>query len=79
MYLSTIFGAWLADRVLGAEKTLFVSGVVVMLRHIALATLPGLMGLFIGLSLIVLGSGGHGAGAEHLRQQTRRAATHATA
>ncbi len=40
------------------KKTLFVSGIVVMLGHIALATLPGLMGLFIGLSLIALGSGG---------------------
>ena len=56
--LSTIFGAWLADRVWGAEKTLFVSGVVVMLGHIALATLPGLTGLFIWLPLIALSSGG---------------------
>lgn len=54
VYLSTIFGAWLADRVWGAEKTLFVSGIVVMLGHIALATLPGLTGLFIGLPLIAL-------------------------
>src|SRR4051795_3108801 len=30
VYLSTILGAWLADRVLGPERTLFYSAVVVM-------------------------------------------------
>ena len=41
VYLSTIFGAWLADSVLGAEKTLFLSGIVMMLGHIALSLIPG--------------------------------------
>ena len=58
VYLSTILGAWFADRVWGAEKTLFISGVVVMLGHIALAIVPGLYGLLLGLVLIALGSGG---------------------
>lgn len=58
VYLSTILGAWLADRVWGAEKTLFVSGIVVMLGHIVLALVPGLYGLLAGLVLIALGSGG---------------------
>lgn len=58
VYLSTIFGAWLADRVLGVEKTLFLSGIVVMLGHIALSLIPGITGLLIGLPLIALGSGG---------------------
>lgn len=58
IYLATILSGWLADRVLGAEKTLFWSGVVVMLGHIALALVPGLGGLIIGLVLIALGSGG---------------------
>ena len=31
VYLSTILGAWLADRIWGAERTLFISGIVVML------------------------------------------------
>ena len=32
VYLSTILGAWLADRVLGAERTLFYAAATVMLR-----------------------------------------------
>jgi proton-dependent oligopeptide transporter, POT family len=58
VYLATILGAWLADRVLGAERTLFASAAVVMLGHIALALLPGIVGVAVGLVLIALGSGG---------------------
>ncbi|GAB7045990.1 peptide MFS transporter [Catenuloplanes indicus] len=58
VYLSTILGAWLADRVLGAERTLFASAVVVMAGHIALAVLPGLAGVAAGLILVAIGSGG---------------------
>jgi proton-dependent oligopeptide transporter, POT family len=58
VYLSTILGAWLADRVLGAERTLFSSAIVVMAGHIALALLPGLAGVGVGLVLVALGSGG---------------------
>lgn len=58
VYLSAIVGGWLADRVLGAERTLFWSGIVVMLGHIALAILPGLSGLIAGLVFVALGSGG---------------------
>ncbi|NMO54679.1 MFS transporter [Actinoplanes sp. TBRC 11911] len=58
VYLSTVIGAWLADRMWGAERILFVSAVVVMAGHIALATVPGLTGVAVGLILIALGSGG---------------------
>lgn len=58
VYLSTVFGAWVADRIAGAEKTLFVSGIVVMCGHIVLALVPGIGGLLCGLVLIALGSGG---------------------
>lgn len=58
VYLSTILGAWLADRVLGAERTLFASAVVVMAGHVALAVLPGLAGVATGLILVAIGSGG---------------------
>ncbi|MDR7276456.1 peptide MFS transporter [Catenuloplanes atrovinosus] len=58
VYLSTILGAWLADRVLGAERTLFASAVVVMAGHLALALLPGLAGVAAGLILVAIGSGG---------------------
>nr|WP_246298705.1 oligopeptide:H+ symporter [Nocardioides panaciterrulae] len=66
VYLSTILGAWFADRVMGPERTLFYSAVVVMCGHIALALLPGLTGVGVGLGLIALGSGGVKANATSL-------------
>ncbi|MBT2501092.1 peptide MFS transporter [Curtobacterium sp. ISL-83] len=58
VYLFTIIGAWISDRLIGADKTLFGSAVVVMCGHIALALLPGVSGVGVGLVLIALGSGG---------------------
>ncbi|MBD3751812.1 MAG: MFS transporter, partial [Micrococcales bacterium] len=58
VYLSTILGAWIADRILGSERVLFYSAVVIMLGHIALALLPGLLGVGVGLVLVAVGSGG---------------------
>ena len=58
VYLSTILGAWVADRLLAAEHTLFASAFVVMLGHVALAALPGMVGVGTGLVLIAIGSGG---------------------
>ena len=58
VYLSTILGAWLADRVLGNERVLFYSAVVIMVGHISLAVLPGFVGLVVGLVAIAVGSGG---------------------
>ena len=66
VYLSTIVGAWLADRLLGAERTLFYSAAVVMCGHIALALIPGLAGVGVGLVLIAFGSGGVKANATSL-------------
>src|SRR5512134_1890702 len=45
VYLSTILGAWLADRVLGSERTLFSSALMIMAGHVALALLPGFTGV----------------------------------
>lgn len=58
VYLSTILGAWVADRILGAERVLFVSAIVIMCGHIALALLPGFWGVGVGLVLVAIGSGG---------------------
>jgi len=58
VYLSTILGAWLADRLFGAERVLFASAIVIMLGHIALALIPGFWGLGAGLILVAIGSGG---------------------
>lgn len=58
VYLAAILGGWFADRVFGAERTLFYAGVIVMLGHISLAILPGATGLTIGLICVAIGSGG---------------------
>jgi len=58
VYLSTILGAWIADRMLGSERVLFISAIVIMCGHIALALIPGVAGVAVGLILVALGSGG---------------------
>lgn len=58
VYLSTILGAWIADRLLGSEKVLFFSAIVIMAGHIALALIPGFFGVGVGLVLVAFGSGG---------------------
>ncbi|QRY44358.1 peptide MFS transporter [Mycolicibacterium boenickei] len=66
VYLSTVLGAWVADRLLGMERTVFYGGVVVMAGHIALAVVPGLAGVGVGLVLVALGSGALKANASSL-------------
>ncbi|MEW2459176.1 peptide MFS transporter [Microbacterium sp. K41] len=58
VYLATILGAWLADRLFGSERVLFVSAMVIVAGHLALALLPGFVGVGVGLVLVALGSGG---------------------
>ena len=48
VYLSTILGAWLADRLLGSERMLFYSAIVIMCGHLSLSLLPGLLGWVSG-------------------------------
>jgi proton-dependent oligopeptide transporter, POT family len=66
VYLSTVLGGWVSDRLLGMERTLFYGGVVVMIGHLALALFTGLTGVGLGLILIALGSGGVKANASSL-------------
>lgn len=66
VYLSTILGAWLADRMFGSERVLFWSAVVIMAGHICLALLPGVSGVIAGLLLVALGSGGLKANATRI-------------
>lgn len=66
VYLSTILGAWVADRLMGSEKVLFYSAIMIMAGHLSLALLPGAAGLTAGLILIGVGSGGLKANATSL-------------
>lgn len=58
VYLATILGGWIADRILGSERVLFYSAIMIMCGHIALAVLSGGLGLTVGLLLVAVGSGG---------------------
>jgi POT family proton-dependent oligopeptide transporter len=66
VYLSTILGAWLADRLFGSERVLFWSAVVIMAGHISLALIPGVAGVLVGLLFVALGSGGLKANATRI-------------
>jgi len=66
VYLSTVLGGWVADRLLGMERTVLYGGVVVMAGHLALAALPGLAGVGAGLLLVAVGSGALKANASSL-------------
>ena len=57
VYLSSVIGGFLSDRVLGSRKTVFIGGVLIMFGHIALATPFGRVALFVSIALIVIGTG----------------------
>ena len=57
VYMSGVAGGWLADRVWGGQRAVFYGGVLIMFGHIALALPIGLAGVYLGLILIVLGTG----------------------
>lgn len=58
VYLLAILGGFIGDRVLGPERTLFYSCILIMAGHISLAVLPGAAGVIAGLLLVAIGSGG---------------------
>jgi proton-dependent oligopeptide transporter, POT family len=56
VYLLSLPGGWVADRVLGLRRTVFTGGVIIMLGHICLA-IPSLATFYLGLVLIAIGTG----------------------
>ncbi|AQT79467.1 MFS transporter [Mycolicibacterium litorale] len=66
VYLSTVLGGWVADRLLGMERTIFYGGVCVLAGHVVLAVVPGMTGLAAGLLSVAVGSGGVKANAAAL-------------
>lgn len=57
VFLSSTMGGWIADRLFGASKTLFIGGVLIMLGHLALAIPAGMVALFASIALIIIGTG----------------------
>ncbi len=56
VYLAGIPGGWIADRWLGHYRAVFVGGVIIAAGHFSMA-IPGLPFFFLGLGLIVIGTG----------------------
>lgn len=56
VYLMSIPGGWIADKVLGTRRAVLVGGIIIALGHFCLAA-PSQYTFFAGLILIVLGTG----------------------
>src|SRR6187551_2768034 len=56
VYLMSLPGGWIADRVLGQRRATLYGGVVIMFGHISLAV-PSLVGFYLGLALVTIGTG----------------------
>ena len=56
VYMMTMVGGWFADKLFGLRRSVFVGGVLIMAGHISLA-IPGLASFYLGLLLVVLGTG----------------------
>jgi POT family proton-dependent oligopeptide transporter len=56
VYLMSVPGGWIADRFLGLRRAVLIGGILIMSGHLVLA-LPVRDALYLGLFLIVLGTG----------------------
>jgi POT family proton-dependent oligopeptide transporter len=56
VYLMALPGGWIADRLLGAQRSVFVGGIIIMTGHFVLAV-PTTNTFFLGLLLVILGTG----------------------
>ncbi|MCA1799454.1 MAG: M2 family metallopeptidase [Xanthomonadaceae bacterium] len=56
VYLLALPGGWIADRLLGQQQTVFYGGIVIAAGHFTMA-LPYTETIFIGLTLIAVGTG----------------------
>jgi POT family proton-dependent oligopeptide transporter len=56
VFLTPVIGGYLADRVIGTRRSLVIGGIVISLGHFCLA-FPGMTMFYLGLTLIVIGTG----------------------
>lgn len=56
VYLSALPGGWIADRLLGAQRSIWVGGILITIGHFTLAV-PWRETFFLGLIFIVVGTG----------------------
>ena len=55
-FLGSLPGGWIADRLIGAQRAVWVGGIIIMCGHFILA-IPSNSIFFLGLVVIVLGTG----------------------
>jgi len=56
VYMATLPGGWIADRLIGQRRAVFWGGVVISSGHFSMA-FPSLATFYLGLFLIVIGTG----------------------
>jgi POT family proton-dependent oligopeptide transporter len=56
VYFMGLPGGWIADRLIGGQKAVWYGGIIIMCGHIVLA-IPNDTSFFLGLILVVLGTG----------------------
>ncbi|MGH9666339.1 MAG: peptide MFS transporter [Bryobacteraceae bacterium] len=56
VYLLSLPGGWVADRLLGARRSVFYGGVLIVAGEFALSA-PGLTAFYLGLVILVIGTG----------------------
>jgi POT family proton-dependent oligopeptide transporter len=56
VYLMALPGGWIADQLIGQRKAVFYGGILIASGHLTMA-LPNLTAFYVGLSLIVVGTG----------------------
>lgn len=57
VYLASVVGGYISDRILGSRRTVLYGGILIMLGHISLSLPAGLVGLFASIAFITLGTG----------------------
>ena len=56
VYLVALPGGWLADRLLGGQRAVWIGGIIIMFGHFVLA-IPSVSAFYLDLILVVLGTG----------------------
>lgn len=56
VYMLSLPGGWIADRILGLRRSVFYGGILIMLGQLSLAV-PGAKLFYLGLALIIFGTG----------------------
>src|SRR5688500_15761589 len=56
VYMMTLPGGWIADRLIGPQRGVLVGGMLIASGHFSMAV-PSLSTFYLGLVLIVLGTG----------------------